>query len=516
MMLRITLLMFSLAAAAVIPRFAAAQDVTPAQLLEKAIYQEQTVGDLPNALSLYRRIVDQHKKNEGIAAQAQLHIGLIHLKQGQHGRAAAVIRDLADQYPEQKRLVQQSRRVAPQPVLDETIERIRTNYVDEFDDDSELTEAVLRGVLGNLDAHSAYMDAQSLRELRINTSGKLVGIGAVMDAVDGRLVVKTPLPGSPAREAGLQAADTIVSIDGVKVPEIDEEYSIGEAIKGIRGKPGDVVTVEVVSADSDRTRRIEITRREIKLASVSGTERDQNDVWHYRLKDHSDIGYLRIRGFTEQTAAEFRRVVTRMHSEGIKGLVIDLRNCGGGLMTATIEVADMFLTEGVILDVRGRNSEMKTFSAGEDEILNGLPVAILVNRNTASAAEILAGALRDRERAIVIGERTFGKGTVQSLFQLNSGGAIKLTTARFYLPGGSSLEKPMNPGENDSWGVDPSEGFAVETSDEQLKAYADYRSAVEMFGRPGESAEAFDDTALDKAAEYIEDQQSKKESFETQ
>lgn len=503
-MLRIALLAFSLTAGTFLPGLAAAQEETPAQLLEQAVYQEQTVGDLPSALKLYRQIVRQHKQNQSIAAQAQLHIGLIHIKLGQHDLAAAAIKELADQYPQQQQLLEHSRPVAASPVIDETIRHIRVNYVDAFEDDRELTETVLRGVLGNLDPHSAYIDARTLQELRINTSGKLVGIGAVMDSVDGRLVVKTPLPGSPAREAGLKAGDTIVSIDGVKVPEINEEYSIGESIKGLRGKPGDVVTVEIISAGTDRPHEIDITRREIKLDSLSGTERDENDVWSYRVKDHNDIGYVRIRGFSEQTAADFRSVATRLYSEGIKGLVIDLRNCGGGLMSPTIEIADMFLTDGVILEVRGRNADKKTYAAGQDEILGDVPIAILVNRYTASAAEILAGALKDRGRAIVIGERTFGKGTVQSLFQLNSGGAIKLTTARFYLPGGSSLEKPTNPGEDDSWGVDPSEGYAVETSEEQLEAFSAYRSAIEMFGRPDESAAAFQDVALAKAVKYVE------------
>lgn len=504
-MLRIPLLAFSLTALTAVSSMAVAQEETPAQLLEKAIYQEQTVGDLQSALELYQQIVKQHEQNQKIAAQAKLHIGLIHVKLGENAQAAAVIQDLADQFPGQQTLLKQSRRLAPMPVIDETIRKIRFNYVDAFDDDRELTEAALRGVLGNLDPHSAYIDPRSLRELQINTSGKLVGIGAVMDAADGRLVVKTPLPGSPAREAGLTAGDVIASIDGVDVPEINEDYSIGKAIAGIRGKPGDVVTLEVVS-DDDRQRRVEITRREIQLPSVSGTQRDDNDVWRYRLADHDDIGYLRIRGFSEGTAAEFRRVVTRLHSDGIKGLIIDLRNCGGGLMNATIEVADMLLTDGVILEVRGRNADEQTFRAGQDEILRDVPIVILVNRNTASAAEILAGALKDRGRATVVGERTFGKGTVQSLFQLDSGGAIKLTTARFYLPNGSSLEKPANPDDDDSWGVDPSEGFAVELSDEQLEAYGAYRTAIELFGRPNQDQPEFSDEALDKAVGHLEQQ----------
>jgi carboxyl-terminal processing protease len=166
----------------------------------------------------------------------------------------------------------------------------------------------------------------------------------------------------------------------------------------------------------------------------------------------------------------------------------------------------MFLTDGVILDVRGRHREKQNYSAGKDEILKGIPIVILVNRNTASAAEILAGALKDRQRATVIGERTYGKGTVQSLFPLKSGGAIKLTTARFYLPSGSSLEKPLNPGEDDSWGVDPSDGFDVEVSEQELEAYAAYRSAIEMFGKPNESEKDFEDTALERAAQFFKAQ----------
>lgn len=501
-MIRMNRILLSIATMAICIARLMADQPAATQLLEKAFYQEQTVGDLNTALEIYQQIVKQHQQNEPIIAQARLRIGLIHLKRGEHEQATAVLQSLADKYPGLRHIQPPSGRTQ-RPDIDEAIRQIRANYIDEITDDGELTDAALRGVLQNLDSYSAYIDAETLKEFRVNLSGKLVGIGAVIGLEDGRLVVTNPLPGSPAAESGLVAGDTIVTIDGVPVDSFAEQDRIKESINHLRGKSGEQVSVEVVSKDSNQPRLVEITRREIKLQRLIGIQRDENDRWLHRLHDAPEIGYIRIIQLTEGTAGDFRRVAESLEADGIKGLIIDLRDNGGGLLSAALEIADMFLSDGVMLKVRGRNVSPSQYAADSEEILNDVPVAILVNRQTASAAEILTGTLQDRGRATVVGERTFGKGTVQTLFPLQSGGAIKLTTARYYLPSGVSLERPANPDQDDQWGVDPTAGFAVELSPQERQALKALRTAIDRFGKSDSANPEVDDKALRKAVDHV-------------
>ncbi len=487
-----------LMAASLTPATAAEPTVT--QLLEQGIYQEQTVGDLDAAHKIFQQILQRHRQVKSAAAEAQLHIGLIHLKQGQHKKAAAVLQELADTYPGKAKLLRKARGQMP-PVIDEAIQHIQAHYVDEFTDDVDLTEAALQGVLGNLDRYSSYLDAMKLENLYISIAGKTAGIGAVLELKEGKVKVKALISQSPASEVGLQAGDTIVSVDGEKLAQFSEDQRMQQTLRRIRGDIGSEVTLSIVSDGSKDPRDVTITRREIKLTSVTGRHRDETEGWHYRLDDSPEIGYLRISSLTKESPAEFRRAVKKLGSGPLKGLIIDLRNNGGGLMSSALEIADMFLTDGTILEVRSRSQENTTHTADAKEILAETAIVILTNRNTASAAEILAGSLQDRGRATVIGERTFGKGTVQALFPLQSGGAIRLTTARFFLPSGANLEKPLNPDKDDSWGVEPDEELPL--TDEELKAFTDRRTAIETFGQAAATAEEFKDRAVEKAAAFF-------------
>lgn len=472
------------------------------QLLERAIYQEQSVGDLDAALKLYRQILSENEGVQRVAAEAQLHIGLIHLKRGQQKQATAVLQQLADRYPGQQERIEQSR-VAMSPAIREAIAKIREHYIDEFVDDGTLTEGALRGVLGNLDRYSSFMDADALANMSIGTAGKLVGVGAVLALKEGKVMIRGPLPGSPALKAGLASGDTILAIDGVRLDGFAEAKRLPETLKRMRGKTGDVVELLIADAETGDDRLVPIARREVNLPSVSGLGRDKDDRWIHRLNATPQIGYVRIQSITKQSPGEVRRIVQELNKDKLKGLIIDLRDNGGGLMSSTVEIADMFLRDGLILDVRGRRAETRKFSANDDELLQGVPIAILVNRNTASAAEILAGALKDRGRAIVVGERTFGKGTVQALIPLQSGGAIKLTTARFFLPSGASIERPTDADETDVWGIDPSDGLKVDLSDEERQTYTEFLEQVTTIGDSDSPPEAPSDRVLAEAVRYL-------------
>lgn len=475
------------------------------ELLQRAIYQEEAVGNLDDALKLYQRIVRDHERNEIVAAEAQLHIGLIHLKRGDQQKATAALQELADRYPGRKQLLRQARKQMP-PVINEAMEQIRKHYVEEITDQDQLTVAALQGVVGNLDRYSSYIDPRALEDMMINTSGQLIGIGAALELADGKLLVRIPLIGSPAEAAGLKRGDQIKAIDRTALADIPEDARLQDAVTRIRGKAGEVVELEIASADSGETKNIQITRRPIKLISVTGTRRSENGKWTYHVPGKPEIGYLRIISLTKNTPEEFRRAIGTLRADGLKGLIIDLRNTGGGLLSSAIEVADMFLDDGVILEVRGRGNEDKTFEADQRQVLEGVPIVVLVNRVTASAAEILGGSLADRQRATVIGERTLGKGTVQALFPLQSGGAIKLTTARYYLPSGADLEKPIDPDENDSWGVNPTPEFTVKLSGQERKAFTEYRTSLDTTGQPPVAGADFLDHVLIKAINHVEAQ----------
>ncbi|MBC8350827.1 MAG: PDZ domain-containing protein [Planctomycetes bacterium] len=481
---------------------ASAADPTLSELLEKAIYTEQTVGDLDAAVNLYEQIAAKHELNAETAARAQLHLGMARLKRGDRAKATEAFRILVDRYPSRDKIVKYAENQIP-PDLDEALHQIRNNYVDVLDDEDELMAAAIRGVLGELDEYSGLLSAEAMDEFKVTLSGRLVGIGVAIALQEGRLVVTTPIVGSPAFEAGLLAGDTIATIDNTSVASIPEDERLKEAVRRLRGKADTAVTVGIISPNSEKARDIRIVRRPLKLDTIVGNDREDSGTWRYELSKEPKIDYLAILSFGREAARDLRTVVAHLEEQGSQAIVIDLRNSPGGLMKSAIDCADLFLNEGVIVEVRGRNQN-ETHRAKPTQFLAGVPIAILTNSATASAAEIFAGALRDHHRAVIVGERTHGKGSVQSLITLKSGNAIKLTTARFYLPNGRNIQKPSNATEEDVWGISPSEGFGVELSEEERRAYGPLRAAqasVEV-----EAVPEFSDRVLEKAMEYLTQQ----------
>lgn len=479
---------------------AAAQKPTVAELLEKGIYQENALGDLDAALATYRQIIRTNAETNQVASEAKLRVGLILLKKGKQQEATKVLRQLADTYPQKLNIQRQLQGDVP-PMLGQVIDHIQQHYVDEFESDTALNEAALQGVLGNLDAYSNYMNPEQYESLTINTTGKLVGIGVILDLADGKVKVKAPLAGSPAAKAGLVANDTIAAIGETAIEPLPQPSRMPAAIKAIRGKKGTDVVLTIERGEQPPF-QVTVRRDEIHLTSVTGASKSEDGQWQFVLRDHDDVGYIRIAQFNQSTKNDFRAALNTLANRKLSGLIIDLRNNGGGILDTSLDIADMFLADGKLLDVKGRDKD-QSFTADASVTLEGVPIAVLVNRNTASSAEILAGALKDRQRAIVIGGRTFGKGTVQRLFPLDSGGAITLTTARFYLPSGAYLEKPVGATDDDRWGVDPSDNCRIESTDEQIEQFNQYRTELETFGK---SEVDFDDQAIAKALEQFGDQ----------
>ncbi|HYV35414.1 MAG TPA: S41 family peptidase [Gemmataceae bacterium] len=346
--------------------------------------------------------------------------------------------------------------------LGEIQEKLAKHYVTPVDDKALATFA-LKGLLQGLnDPYTGYLSADELAKFDSQTQGAVTGIGVQLKMVDDRITVLTPLEGSPALKAGLRPGDQIEAIDGKSTRGI----SLNDAVQRILGKAGTALKLKVVHADGV-VQDIEVTRAEIRFSTVNGFQRGADGKWQYLLDPEHKIGYLHVSQFGSRTAAEVRETVESLQKDGLKGLILDLRSCPGGLLDQAIEVCKLFLPKGKILTTRGQGNVEKTWEADGKATLGDFPLLVLVNDQTASAAEIVAGALGDHGRAILLGTRTFGKGSVQMIVKLDQGGALKLTTANHYLPSGRNIQK--RPGEK-SWGVDPTDGYYLPLTTAQMDA----------------------------------------------
>ncbi|MGA8278492.1 MAG: S41 family peptidase [Rhodanobacteraceae bacterium] len=304
---------------------------------------------------------------------------------------------------------------------------VKQAYVENVDD-HRLMQAAIHGLLAGLDPHSEYLDHKELEDLNEDTSGSYAGLGVEIVQMDGSLRVVAPIDGTPADRAGIKPGDTILRINGKSVQSND----LDGAIDKLRGKPGTDITLTILHENQSVPVDVRLTREVIRVASVRA-----------RLLEPG-YAYLRISQFQAGTGAELRRRIERLQKDNhaaLKGAVLDLRSNPGGLLTSAVEVSDELLDKGVIVTTRGRLKEADlSFSATPGDLLDGAPIVALVDNGTASAAEIVAGALKDNHRALLMGRRTFGKGSVQTVLPLDAEHAIKLTTARYYTPSGVSIQ----------------------------------------------------------------------------
>jgi carboxyl-terminal processing protease len=313
-------------------------------------------------------------------------------------------------------------------LLAEVLERVKRDYVDDVDDE-RLIEAAIRGMVANLDPHSSYLDQEEYEEIRISTSGNYSGVGLEVSVAGGQVVVVAPMEGGPAETAGLANGDVIISIDGMPVDTTD----LDDTVLRLRGDPGTRVTVAVLRDDTDNPLSFEMTREQIQVPTAVSR------VLAPR------VGYVKLTHFSENTAADLRKAVmslTEQTDARLEGFVLDLRNNPGGVLDAAIDVSDAFLERGLIVSADGRVSDARfRIEASPGDILDGAPMVVVVNRGSASASEIVAGALQDNDRATIVGTATFGKGSVQTVMPLSQGRAIKLTTSRYYTPSGRSIHE---------------------------------------------------------------------------
>jgi carboxyl-terminal processing protease len=406
-------------------------------------------------------------------------------------------------------------------LLVDVLEEVQHKYVKKLDQKQmrELVENMVNSGLERLDPHSQFINEDEFRQFQKTSRGKFGGIGVKIgiDRNTGQVLVESPMVGTPAYEAGVQAGDLILKVDG----KATDSVSLKKVVEMIQGEPGEKVTLTVLHEGEKKPVDIPITRAEIMIDSVLGDRplQDPDQKWEFTIDADNGIAYIRLVAFTETTVQELTKVVEHLQKHKMRGLVLDLRGNPGGLLKAAVDVSSMFLPEGKrVVSTKGRNQREEVYDARPPrgfEPQTTYPIAILINRYSASASEIVAAALQDHLRAIIVGERSFGKGSVQNVIGLESGkSALKLTTASYWRPNGKNIHRFPDAKDEEEWGVSPSKGYEVKLSDEDRIAYFKYRRDRDVVRRNGVKAgpkegeakkksEPFRDRALDRAVEYI-------------
>jgi carboxyl-terminal processing protease len=408
----------------------------------------------------------------------------------------------------------------------DVLQEVRQRYVVEVDSERErkLVEDMINGGLERLDPHSQYINPKEYKQFLKNSKGKFGGIG-VQIGYDrqGRIQIHSLLVGTPAYESGIMADDLIVKVDSHST----ENMRMSEVVDLIQGDIGQKVTISVLHSGAKDPVDIEIVRAEIEVKPVLGDLRNPNNPkeWDFFIDHENKIAYVRLANFGETAAQELRKTLEQLQKEGVRGLILDLRFNPGGLLKAAVEICDLFLTDGVIVSTRGRDQTSEVYRAKEAGTLllpaEKYPVVVLINKYSASASEIVAAALQDNKRAIIIGERSYGKGSVQNVIEMeNHTSALKLTTASYWRPNGKNIHRFPDAKESDEWGVKPNPGFEVPLTTEEEVAYMRYRVDRDVVhGKPGtkpapkpatdkekegeKEKKPFEDKVLKKALDYL-------------
>ncbi len=372
----------------------------------------------------------------------------------------------------------------------EVYERVRSEYVEKVSD-KDLIEAAINGMLQSLDPHSSYLNADSFTEMKIQTKGEFGGLGIEVTMENGLVKVVSPIDDTPAAKAGLQSGDYISHIDEEAVMGL----SLSEAVDKMRGPVNTELKITVIR-EGQEAFDLKLKRAIIKVTSI-------------KAKNEEDVAYIRITSFTQKTFKNLIKEYNKLNLEmkdNLKGLVLDLRNNPGGLLDQAVSVSDAFLERGEIVSTRGRdNKGEQRYNASKGDITNGLPIVVLINGGSASASEIVAGALQDHKRGILMGTQTFGKGSVQTIIPVTSKGAVRLTTARYFTPSGNSIQaKGISP---DIY-VPQSKLEILENNNSRREA--DLRGALDSENKPeknksisNDEDNKFNDYQLDRAIELI-------------
>ena len=401
----------------------------------------------------------------------------------------------------------------------DAVEQVEANYVRPVSR-RELLESALKGMLQDLDPHSAYINQNDWRRFKRQIEGSFSGIGIQVDTNDDkRLMVVAPLVGTPAHAAGILSGDVILEIDG----KTTEGLTVDKAVEVLQGRAGTPVTLKVLHDGTKKIESVTLNRAIIEMPSVMGFDRREDGSWDYMIDPDRKIGYITITSFIQKTTEELKAALEDLKKRGMRALVLDLRDNPGGLLSAAVEVSDLFIEDGKIVSTKGRNTPEKTYEAERQGTFAGFPMAVLVNEGSASASEIVSACLQDHHRAVIVGQRSFGKGSVQNILDLDEGNSVlKLTVASYHRPSGKNIHKFKDAKESDDWGVSPDDGFEVKYSPSEYVAWARSRRdalapartkdavAVERHPKPEgedekEAAKPFEDRQLEKALATVKE-----------
>lgn len=396
-------------------------------------------------------------------------------------------------------------------VFVDTFEQIDRNYVKDVNR-RELVDAAIRGMLAELDPYSNYISPDDVERFNEAITQEFGGVGIRVNFDDEMraLEITSPIPGSPAYRAGIKSGDRLVEIDGIAVRDFPNDHALAleRAVELLRGAPGSEVEVGILHPGSEEIEKLKLVREQIQLDTVMGYSYKEDDSWNFFIDDETKIGYIRLTHFNVRSAGEMREALKSLKRDGMKGLILDLRFNPGGQLQAAIDIADLFIEQGEIVRTEGRNSAPRSYPAKRFGTFTGFPMAVLVNRFSASASEIVSACLQDHQRAIVVGERSWGKGSVQNVIPLNEDGnsQLKLTTASYFRPSGKNIHRFPNAKEEDEWGVMPDEGYLVKFDRSQIENYQEDRRLRDVISPQEPYVSKFVDTQLDKAVEYVKEQ----------
>ena len=367
----------------------------------------------------------------------------------------------------------------------DTIDQIERNYVKPVDR-RELMEAAIRGLTRELDPYSTYIGPEDIDAFRDNIDAEFGGVGIQVALENGQLKIISPLVGTPAYRAGLMSGDSIVRIEG----ESTEGITLQKAVRLMKGKPETDVTITVIHAHDLSEETVTLRREIIRVETVLGDQRNEQDKWEFMLDDEDKIGFVRLTAFSRHTAGTLRDAINELNGRGMRGLVLDFRYNPGGLLSSAVKVSDMFVSSGVIVSTEGRNTKKRVWPAHAADTFTQFPIVVMVNRYSASASEIVAACLQDHERAVVVGERTWGKGSVQEVIDLENGkSALKLTTAGYQRPSGRNIHRFHGADRQDEWGVTPNEGFEVTMTLKETSDYLEYRRERDIISSKSPAAD---------------------------
>jgi carboxyl-terminal processing protease len=447
-------------------------------------------------------------------------------------------------------------------LLVDVLDEVEHKFVRKLSDDElrKLVEDMINGGLTRLDPYSSFINSKKLKEFNKHSEGKFGGVGIQIhaDRQSGLITVISPIVGTPAYEAGVQAGDLILKIDG----QSTENLSLEEAVDRITGEKGQPIVLTVLHEGEKKPVDLKMVRDVIEVESVLGDQRKSSNLkeWDFMYDKANKIAYVRLVAFNKNSAAELRAAVEDLLRQGMRGLILDLRYNPGGLLPSAVEVSNLFLKEGSrIVSIRGRNQQERVYDASKEWTVapsaRDCPMAVLVNRSSASASEIVSAALKDHKRAVVVGERSFGKGSVQNVIDLeNHKSVLKLTTASYWRPSGKNIHRLESSKKTDEWGVKPSEGpqnlrpellsllsacpqtgqplwpslflsrqkkmpspFEIWLTDEERIQYQVYRYQRDIVQGKGKTsspvrnkkAKPFTDRVLERALDYLRDQVKK-------